>query len=648
MATSVVNELVLWNDTSALTVKSASTTGAAYLRAGVLAVNGSVVNVASYGAVGDGSTDATLAIQSAIDALGTTGGVITGPMGTYLVSKTAQIAHDSLTTGYCLIVNADATHGPIVFDFPRGTVFKLAASQAKNSAIILINGASVGYRIVPTTIRGITFNGNYLTQTAWDDHGLVTVIYAYDVVIDECQFNNFWYAGIHILRDSRGTKVLNCVLDGTIADGVVTVAEGTGACARIEVQDLLFQGNRSVVDALNGRGHMAIGDNADAFLMGQGMRIIGNAFSGGFNGNGIELGGVGYCLVANNVFRDFCDTSGWALAIKHYLNANGTVYDALFNIVRDNVFFNVRQGIQLAGTDASMTANAATVIYTVGAVGNSVSGNVFTMDPVDLRTQIGIANTYPDRFGSAPNAAAVNLVTGIQLAGTSLLADTATGGGAATLTDTKQAMGTTQYVNKILVITGGTGKGQVRKIASHTATVFTVAVANWDVTPDATSTYVVTRLVGYNKIFGNIIHATNNTTKGIEDTCFLPNEIYDNTVYNSNTAGVNYAITNPNAIMRGNKAFANSIMGGAPATHPVYQDENSGTASILTATTAIVVTHKLGRTPAASQVMVWPITTNGSATEWWVDTITATTFTINVDINPAATYSFGWRVFGSA
>lgn len=59
-----------------------------------------------------------------------------------------------------------------------------------------------------------------------------------------------------------------------------------------------------------------------------------------------------------------------------------------------------------------------------------------------------------------------------------------------TLNDTGKAWITNAYANKYLVITGGTGAGQTRKIASNTATAITINTA-WTTTPDATSTYTV-------------------------------------------------------------------------------------------------------------------------------------------------------------
>lgn len=59
-----------------------------------------------------------------------------------------------------------------------------------------------------------------------------------------------------------------------------------------------------------------------------------------------------------------------------------------------------------------------------------------------------------------------------------------------TLSNTGKTWTVNQFVNFQVRITAGTGAGQVRFIASNTATVLTVSTA-WTVTPDATSQYVI-------------------------------------------------------------------------------------------------------------------------------------------------------------
>jgi hypothetical protein len=66
---------------------------------------------------------------------------------------------------------------------------------------------------------------------------------------------------------------------------------------------------------------------------------------------------------------------------------------------------------------------------------------------------------------------------------------TATSGAATSLTDTGKTWTVNDYVGDFLVVTAGTGSGQVRRITSNTATALTVAT--WTVTPAIASTYTI-------------------------------------------------------------------------------------------------------------------------------------------------------------
>ena len=67
-----------------------------------------------------------------------------------------------------------------------------------------------------------------------------------------------------------------------------------------------------------------------------------------------------------------------------------------------------------------------------------------------------------------------------------------------TLADAGQTLAPGIWDNHRLVLTGGTGRGQTRRIVWNTATTFTVG-KNWDVTPDSTTTYEV--WPDYNRIY---------------------------------------------------------------------------------------------------------------------------------------------------
>lgn len=79
---------------------------------------------------------------------------------------------------------------------------------------------------------------------------------------------------------------------------------------------------------------------------------------------------------------------------------------------------------------------------------------------------------------------------------------TATAGAASTLTNSAKAWTVNSWTNYQVRITAGTGKGQIRTIASNTATVLTVSSA-WTTNPDATSQYAIEGNDDYVYLLGN-------------------------------------------------------------------------------------------------------------------------------------------------
>lgn len=71
-----------------------------------------------------------------------------------------------------------------------------------------------------------------------------------------------------------------------------------------------------------------------------------------------------------------------------------------------------------------------------------------------------------------------------------------------------------------------------------------------------------------------------------------------------------------------------------------------GTGEITALNTSVTITHGCGFTPTIQQITVTPSqNTTNAVGLWWVDTIGATTFAVNVAAAPGATtFKFGWRV----
>ena len=71
--------------------------------------------------------------------------------------------------------------------------------------------------------------------------------------------------------------------------------------------------------------------------------------------------------------------------------------------------------------------------------------------------------------------------------------------------------------------------------------------------------------------------------------------------------------------------------------------ENSGEATVTSGSTSVVVTHGLSLTPTAKDIMVTPTADLGGAKKFWISSVGATTFTINVDAAPGADITFAWQ-----
>ena len=77
----------------------------------------------------------------------------------------------------------------------------------------------------------------------------------------------------------------------------------------------------------------------------------------------------------------------------------------------------------------------------------------------------------------------------------------------------------------------------------------------------------------------------------------------------------------------------------------VYRTEGSGTATVVSGTTSIAVTHGMGATPGVENINItFSEQGDNDYGRWWVDTITSTEFTLNVSADPGASnLSFGWN-----
>jgi len=146
--------------------------------------------------------------------------------------------------------------------------------------------------------------------------------------------------------------------------------------------------------------------------------------------------------------------------------------------------------ITVAPAAASSWTSASTLEIYSGALWYFNGGTTAGLSVYDVATNTWAAKSVTGI--TVPFATSGKLIATPADDGTFFLG-TATAGGATTLTQGSANWQTAPFnvwANYRVRITGGTGAGQSRVIASHTANVLTVSVA-WTTNPDVTSTYVI-------------------------------------------------------------------------------------------------------------------------------------------------------------
>lgn len=143
------------------------------------------VDVKAFGAVGDGETDDTEAIQSAIDSIEAIGGIVLFPKGTYLVSDSIVLPSSITLLG----VSTKHTAYSILKADPNSTMASIVVSKNITTPDIITDIA----------ILGLVFDNNNVVD-------LVSIRIVGDAFVDSCLFKN--------INTSSTTASYICVTGG--------------------------------------------------------------------------------------------------------------------------------------------------------------------------------------------------------------------------------------------------------------------------------------------------------------------------------------------------------------------------------------------------------------------------------------------------
>lgn len=188
------------------------------------------------------------------------------------------------------------------------------------------------------------------------------------------------------------------------------------------------------------------------------------------------------------------DISGYKVKITAGPNA-GQTRTIASNTYGANSVITVTEAYGVAITTSSVYL-LLTGRYWFFNAGTSAVGFAYYDRALNTWTQRSVTG-LPTAFGTDGR-----LVNTFSADGAYFATGTATSGGATTLTNSAKSWTANQWTNYQVEITGGTGAGQVRTIASNTNTALTVSSA-WTINPDNTSVYAIEGNEDYLYLLGN-------------------------------------------------------------------------------------------------------------------------------------------------
>lgn len=194
-------------------------------------------------------------------------------------------------------------------------------------------------------------------------------------------------------------------------------------------------------------------------------------------------GGTTSTIVTNQTIAR--SLAGYSVHILSGPNA-GVTLQIVSNTIGANATITV--ATQAAAFSASTIYRLATPVWYVVGAGTTAAASFRKYDWA-TNTWVTLSQTnLPATIGT--DSKLISTPSWMNSGYLAFATGTATAGGASTLTNTGKAWTVNSWTNYQIRIVSGTGAGQIRTIASNTATVITTSAA-WTTAPDATSVYSI-------------------------------------------------------------------------------------------------------------------------------------------------------------
>jgi polygalacturonase len=328
-----------------------------------IAIGTAALNVANFGAIGNGVADDTAAIQAAINALPSTGGTVEIPAGTYMINALQAI---NLRSHMRLLLDTGATLQAIPNSAERYWVVK--ARNVNN--VEIAGGSIVGER---TQHQGTTGEWGYGLNIAGSSY-----VYVHDISVSNC-----WGDGLAVGAAVNSTSTVpsysvtfnNVKSDNNRRQGLsilpatqvyvvnssFTGSNGTAPQSGIDVEPQT-QGTAMQVRLENVTLANNMGNGLEAHANVQAL-TLNNVTSQNNHGYGVYAGGVKYLTINNSNLSenylfgvDIATTTNYVQVVGNTIEWN---YDLWFYNNNESIYTvgTSPRDIQVASTATNVTVS---------------------------------------------------------------------------------------------------------------------------------------------------------------------------------------------------------------------------------------------------------------------------------------------------
>ncbi len=356
-------------------------------------VHGIIDVVRDHGAVGDGATDDTAAIQAALDAAVATSGrqIVRLSAGDYLVTRQFT-AHTANNFDGCLLVNGD----DVEIQGPGRLVFNLG-EPTKNTVVLLLRGDNI-------TIDGLQFNNNFTPGVGsesrnWNigfgedlDDGSALKTYKNHKILNTRHTGSFFYAFSYRVSGATAQAVEDVQIDGNHA--VDHASSDTSGCYN-------FGGSNTTDNFASGvrmtNNYAENIQTAGAYnFLGVEDSICSHNVAKNCEYAGVETENTaGRCVISDNVFIN-CHRAVWIDDSQHVI-VIGNIIDN--PATRDRGIFITRETetADFILVEANIVINSDISFGAIGAAGGDFGtiiarNNIVVLDGSSLAQGLDVAS----------------------------------------------------------------------------------------------------------------------------------------------------------------------------------------------------------------------------------------------------------------